>query len=218
MTARATLVFDMGPCQFIRIQFRRIRRKDEEFNALGVFLDEAFDQPRLVRGVSIHDQEDLTVHARDQALEEIPEHNANPSNATATNLKGDWLTGGLGHDIVIGTNNNDALFGGGDADVLVGGAGDDDLNGDDNYIVSNGNWLNAGLNALPVNRTAGSTISYASYTITVTDSATLVGGPDQLYGGGGEDRLLGLRGNDYLDGGLGRDILIGGADNDQQAA
>ena len=105
---------------------------------------------------------------------------ANPSNATATNLKGDWLTGGRGHDIVIGTNNNDALFGGGDADTLVGGAGDDDLNGDDNYIVSNGNWLNAGLNALPVNRVAGSTISYASYTITVTDSATLVGGPDQL--------------------------------------
>jgi Ca2+-binding RTX toxin-like protein len=58
-------------------------------------------------------EEELTVgDALDQGYDQSP-----------SGLKGDWLNGSDGDDIVIGSSANDALFGGRGFDVLVGGAG-----------------------------------------------------------------------------------------------
>lgn len=54
--------------------------------------------------------------------------------------QGDWLTGGLGDDVVVGDAGDDVLFGGGGQDILYGGAGNDVINGDDNYIATSFDW------------------------------------------------------------------------------
>jgi Ca2+-binding RTX toxin-like protein len=58
----------------------------------------------------------------------------------ATGLKGDWLAGGAGEDIVIGAADDDALFGGEGEDLLIGGSGDDFLNGDDDFLATSFDW------------------------------------------------------------------------------
>lgn len=50
--------------------------------------------------------------------------------ATPTGVKGDWLYGAAGDDILAGVADNEVLAGGTGDDLLIGGAGDDDLLGD----------------------------------------------------------------------------------------
>jgi Ca2+-binding RTX toxin-like protein len=120
-----------------------------------------------------------------------------------TGLKGDWLTGGEGDDVVIGGSGNDVLFGGNGEDILVGGAGDDDINGDDNYLTSTLDW----------------SITYQgnpfdSHYHDIYIENTTVGSADVLYGGAGNDHMGGLGGNDILYGEAGDDVMAGCDDND----
>ncbi|WP_374828309.1 DUF5801 repeats-in-toxin domain-containing protein [Mycoplana dimorpha] len=107
------------------------------------------------------------------------------------------LSGGKGHDVLIGANNernngevsntlhggdgNDLLIGGTRAvNFLYGGDGDDTLYGQDRDDTLDGG-----------------------------------AGNDTLYGGAGNDILYGGDGNDILYGGAGNDTLYGGAGNDR---
>ncbi len=90
-----------------------------------------------------------------------------------------WMTGGLGNDVLVGGNLSDTLDGGAGDDVLYGGAGDDTLIGGLGNDVLNGedgnNTLDGGA------------------------------GNDLLNGGSGNDILTGGLGNDVLSGGAGND-------------
>jgi len=92
----------------------------------------------------------------------------------------DSLSGGTGDDVMTGGDGNDTLAGGADTDSLSGGAGADQLRGQ-----RHGDHLDGGE------------------------------GDDNLKGGGGNDTLLGGDGDDFLNGGTRADSLVGGDGNDK---
>lgn len=125
----------------------------------------------------------------------------NPLNDTGTRdhriPEDDFIYGGAGNDILIGTaiwdliygqGGNDTIFGNGDGDVIDGGIGDDILYGGDG---AGGILLND------------------------DDSISGGSGNDTIHGEYGDDILMGDAGNDMLYGGEGEDIIIGGAGIDQ---
>lgn len=63
----------MRPSQLVRVEFRRVRRKEEQFNAILMLFDELPDQLSFVGRMSIDDEEDLAVHSSDETLEEVAE-------------------------------------------------------------------------------------------------------------------------------------------------
>ena len=145
---------------------------------------------------------------------EIEEFIVQSESAERIAEKGDWLTGDLDSDSVIGAATDDALFGGGGKDLLVGGAGNDVLNGDDHYI------------AVPEWSVGPHNENY--FNILYTNASAIYNAPelgdaDTIYGGTGDDYILGMRGDDYLFGGTGKDVIsghsgadtiFGGADDD----
>jgi Ca2+-binding RTX toxin-like protein len=96
--------------------------------------------------------------------------------------------GGVGNDVLDGSNQADELTGGIGDDTLLGAGGDDELSGSSGNDVLEGSSGNDDLN--------GST------------------GNDRLYGGSGDDELSGSSGDDYLSGGSGVDDLSGGSGRD----
>ena len=110
----------------------------------------------------------------------------------------DVLIGGYGDDVLNGDAGRDTLSGGVGDDVLNGGAGKDDLDGGDgdDELFGNGgdDELRGG---------AGK------------DTLTGGNGDDKLIGGGGKDLLKGGNGDDVLKGGGGKDTLKGGAGDDK---
>ena len=127
---------------------------------------------------------------------------ANGNAQSGTGLKGDWLNGGDGDDIVVASADDDALFGGHGSDILIGGAGDDVLNGDDDYTAISFDWAISDYGNL----------FDRWYSLIMIESAP-AGAADELYGGAGNDFLAGGFGDDHLYGGDGNDS-IGGNDND----
>ena len=135
---------------------------------------------------------------------------------SGTGLKGDWLSGNNGDDILVGGADNDVLSGGAGNDLLIGGAGDDDLFGDIDWVPTSLNWSGSLVantlayapvigNAHPSGEGAdrsGNDIIYAG------------AGNDRAWGGLGDDILYGEAGSDYLHGNGGNDNLFGGSDDD----
>lgn len=133
--------------------------------------------------------------------------------------RGDWLDGGLGDDLLVGSSSRDMLLGGVGEDTLVGGAGDDHLSGDG---MSGG--LLEGWDFKRVEVLFGKDSS--TWHVGLSDasiSTAAEGGNDILYGqsghdfltaGGGDDLLDGGPGNDVMAGGQGHDTLLGGSDDD----
>ena len=66
------------------------------------------------------------------------------TTTAALDERGDWLNGGQGDDIAVGSAAHDVLLGGGGADLLVGGAGNDHLLGDADYVPDDYDWTFAG--------------------------------------------------------------------------
>jgi len=128
-------------------------------------------------------------------------------SGSATQLKGDWIDGGEGNDIVIGDVDNDQLMGGGGIDIMVGGAGDDNLIGAlERTLVQVDNWA--------VTRQVTGT----EYLLIYNGDAQAAESPndagDKLYGGAGADWARGGAGGDFIDGGSGEDVLFGEASAD----
>ncbi|WP_326838966.1 calcium-binding protein [Pseudomonas mandelii] len=124
--------------------------------------------------------------------------------------RGDWLDGGLGDDLLIGSPSRDVLLGGNGLDTLIGGAGDDNLSGDDVTAGLAENWNFKTVDVLLGNAVISrrGVLSYAS-----TSNAE-EGGDDILYGQGGHDFMTGGWGDDLLDGGTGNDVMSGDQGND----
>ena len=124
-------------------------------------------------------------------------------------LKGDWLDGYTGEDILVGGTGDDLLTGGDGADVIVAGAGDDNVYGDFFLDFANLDWS--------VSRQVDTTAAGTTYKLNFTlgnAQAGVGGGNDEIYGGAGNDWLMGGLGDDVLDGGADADVLFGeeGAD------
>lgn len=134
------------------------------------------------------------------------------------------VTGGHGHDRLIGTPGNDTIFGGRGNDTLIGldghdyldgGEGDDLLEGgggNDTLIGGPGNdTLDGGAGNDVLNGGPGDDVLFGG-----DGNDLLIGGPgnDTLYGGAGNDTLQGGKGDDVMYGGEGHDILRGGAGHD----
>jgi Ca2+-binding RTX toxin-like protein len=149
--------------------------------------------------------------------------------------------GGVGADILVGTNFADLILGDAGNDVLKGFGGNDVLNGGtgaDGMAGGDGNDVyyvdNAGDDVIE-GEWAGTDAVYSSIDYTLTDHVErlyLTGGAhngtgnalgndiwgnnanNNLSGLGGDDWLWGQDGDDLLVGGTGRDSLIGGNGSD----
>ncbi|WP_406228468.1 calcium-binding protein [Pseudomonas siliginis] len=127
--------------------------------------------------------------------------------------RGDWLDGGQGDDLLIGTASRDVLLGGNDRDTLIGGAGDDVLSGDETTGALEQGWS---VKRAAVTIARGVTSHRAVYSKASINSAP-EGGSDVLYGQGGKDIINGGWGEDLLDGGADDDFLKGDQGNDTLA-
>ncbi len=127
----------------------------------------------------------------------------------------DHLSGNGGSDSINGGIGNDSLFGGNDADVLNGLAGADFLRGDDGDDT-----LLDGTGRDILHGSAGNDSLMGQ-----AGPASLFGGDgddtlkgaadnDTPFDGGGSDRLFGLLGDDILQGDDGADSLMAGPGND----
>lgn len=98
------------------------------------------------------------------------------------------ISGGSGHDYIVGSGLTNQLYGGQGNDTIYAGSGENTLSGD-----------------------AGSDRIFAGVG---NDSVHGGGGNDELFGGDGQDTLHGDAGADALGGGHGNDKLYGGAGHD----
>jgi Ca2+-binding RTX toxin-like protein len=129
-------------------------------------------------------------------------------------LRGDWLGGNEGDDVLVGTALDDVLSGGGGTDVLVGGAGRDFLFGDADYTARSFSWTIAvkadGRTDLAGNAALDNPASSAAdiiYAGAGNDYVSAGHGDDSVYGGDGDDLIFGNAGADTLYGERGRDAL-----------
>ena len=123
---------------------------------------------------------------------------------TATNLRGDLLSGGADDDQLYGDVGNDALAGGAGSDSLLGGAGDDIILGDHDITDANITWA-ATQQATPQPDNG------TKYTFTFTNATyenPTVGGDDIIYAGDGKDLVDAGLGNDIIDAGMGDDVVF----------
>lgn len=133
--------------------------------------------------------------------------------------RGDWLDGGLGDDLLVGSSSRDMLLGGVGGDTLVGGAGDDNLSGDGMTGGLLDSWDFKRVE-LPFGKNSSSWhvgLSDASISTAVEGGNDILygqGGHDFMTAGGGDDLLDGGPGNDFMGGGQGNDTLLGGSDED----
>ena len=113
------------------------------------------------------------------------------------NNQREYLFGGTGNDLLLGSDYSDFLSGDDGADTLEGGSGNDNLAGG----TGNDRLLGgSGLDTLDGGEGEDSLMGGA--------------GDDALYGSLGHDLLLGEGGNDTLTGGRGNDWLAGGDGDD----
>lgn len=124
--------------------------------------------------------------------------------------RGDWLDGGVGDDLLIGTPSRDVLLGGNGLDTLIGGAGDDNISGDDTTAYLTEDWDFKIVN-VPLGHGVVSNRGVLSH---ASSSNATEGGDDILYGQGGRDFMAGGWGDDLLDGGTGNDVMSGDQGND----
>ncbi len=128
----------------------------------------------------------------------------NSHSGTPSNLKGDFLSGGAGHDVLVGAQFNDLLSGGSGKDIVVGSAGNDDIWGDRemmaglDWSVDRKSTFQDGIPTFT---------SFYTGVVTLTDGS--VGDADVIYGGTGDDWISGEAGDDYIDGGADNDVLFG---------
>ncbi|MDT4289436.1 carbohydrate-binding domain-containing protein [Methylomonas sp. MO1] len=147
------------------------------------------------------------------------EQNSEAANGTdQANLSGDFLSGGLGDDMLIGvtlsnastgeSGGNDLMLGGDGQDWVDGGGGDDTLYGDASGYA-NSNW------AVIRELTTVGTTTTASVQFSNADATDLgIGSADTIYGGAGKDWIFSNQGDDVVDAGIDDDVVFGGLGQD----
>ncbi|MFN0298752.1 MAG: hypothetical protein ACKVQU_00200, partial [Burkholderiales bacterium] len=128
-----------------------------------------------------------------------------------TTIRGDWLSGQAGDDILVTGADRDFLTGGSGSDLLISGAGDDSLIGDANWVVSDWNWRYRDEGGV---RVYESVIGELNPTDGGNDTMYAGSGVDYARGGRGDDVIFGEGGNDDIVGEWGDDSLFGGDGND----
>ena len=124
------------------------------------------------------------------------------SGLTPAGVDRDWLSGGEGDDLLVGSTGDNGLSGGAGSDLIAGGAGADSILGDADWLATDFDWSYS---------RNGSQRVYSP----VTGEQNPPGGDaDTIYGGGGDDFVLGQAGDDIIFGDEGADHLVGneGAD------
>ena len=199
-------------------------------------------------GASIHGYqlgaEDYLISRLDPAQRTSEANGVNLATSTANNFivgengVDDFITGGLGNDLIFGGTGTNTLLGGLGVDLLVGGTGSDTLNGGDDIdslVGGAGNdvYVDDTFEDLIVELANGGTDTVqtlaAAYSLELLanvenlsyeglDADQFVGTGNALAntisGGDLADTLSGLAGNDTLQGGLGADTMIGGDGSD----
>jgi Ca2+-binding RTX toxin-like protein len=136
----------------------------------------------------------------------------------------DVLSGYVGADLMAGRGGNDTMIAGGGNDTMAGGPGDDFFRGnggDDLILGGDGNDAINGLSGFDtLEGDAGDDVIFGGSdadVIRAGDGNDFVDGGDHddlIAGGRGHDVLVGSLGNDIVDGGAGNDLLFGGAGMD----
>lgn len=147
-------------------------------------------------------------------------------NDEGSGKKGDWLSGGVGDDILIGSADDEALAGGAGRDILVGGPGDDNIFGGANWTAQSFGWFYWEEQAGPDSAVGLRVFQpVAGETNPLDDGADIVYagsgadwvwgsyGDDVIYAEDGDDKVIGEWGNDSLLGGSGDDALVGDSDD-----
>ena len=146
-----------------------------------------------------------------------------PADAIPDNNR-DFITAGLGNDLVYGGDDADTLFGDGgddtlyagiDADSVVGGEGNDTLVGEEGSDTMDGGVGNDLLVGGTYTPGAGDPVAQPN-PLNLTDATDLDPGNDRdsLSGGFGNDTIYGGDDDDTLDGGDSNDLVYGGIDDD----
>ena len=156
------------------------------------------------------------------------------NTGTASGLKGDWLSGNAGDDLLISGADHDVLAGGAGADVLIAGAGDDNLLGDADYVpqfipeatrrysIGSISWYHGSTTTFDWGYTDTADVRLFSPVRGETNPVGGAGdalhagaGDDRAWAGEGDDNVWGEDGNDTLSGDAGNDVMLGGAGNDR---
>ena len=114
------------------------------------------------------------------------------------------MTGGAGHDYIIGNAGNDTIVGAQDDLVLDGGGGADTLNVGASFTSSSDAQI---VNIENVTLTTAATLNLSNQTeaFTITGSSSA----DSITGGSGNDTIVGAQNDTLLDGGGDTDTLNG---------
>jgi VCBS repeat-containing protein len=189
-----------------------------DINASGAVTFRAapnFEVPADANGDNVYA---ITVIASDGVLTA-----SQPVAILVTNVdEGVNAVGGIGADLLIGSDFNDTLSGDAGNDTLLGSAGNDTLIGDaGNDVLMGGagaDLLEGGEGTDSVSY-SGSTLGVVVNLITQTASdgdaaGDTISGFENAFGGNGDDRLTGDALNNSLSGGTGNDTLIGGVGDD----
>jgi Ca2+-binding RTX toxin-like protein len=129
------------------------------------------------------------------------------------------VTGGSGHDSLLGDSAANVLGGYFGHDTLAGDAGDDTLNGadgNDRLVGGSGaDWVSY-VASVTVDLTAQRAISTAEGNDTFDGIENILASDahDSLLGDGLANNLVGSGGNDTIDGGADNDVLTGGLGDD----
>ena len=134
----------------------------------------------------------------------------------------DTLTGGAGDDSLSGGDGNDSLTGGLGEDTLLGGSGNDSLTIDSGDSMVNGGadidtvTVPSGSGNVSLNLSTGfiEKVTAAASTGNNNFNATGAGWAVSIIGGSGNDSMTGGNLADTLTGGAGNDTLEGGLGND----
>lgn len=136
--------------------------------------------------------------------------------------RGDFLDGGDGNDLEVGSSARDLIFGASGKDTLYGAAGDDVMFGDSYSVRDDLGEVHSIMDvevqyqvlldwdAVIINNADGVNAQLSSITFEHSEESW----DDVMYGGAGNDLLRGEGGNDWLDGGEGDDAVSGDEGND----
>jgi Ca2+-binding RTX toxin-like protein len=114
----------------------------------------------------------------------------------------DWINGGAGDDIIIGSTGQNGLAGGGGNDLIAGGAGDDHIFGDNDWRAQDFDW------------TVTNNNNTYLYSPVAGEEDPADSGADTIYGGGGNDVVFAGQKNDIAFGDAGDDFILGEEGND----
>lgn len=121
----------------------------------------------------------------------------NLADTIVGNGSSDYIEGRSGNDVLIGGEGNDSIIGGAGNDIAQGDAGDDIIFGDAGDDIVNGN--------------AGNDFIHLGAGDDTADGGE---GVDMILASAGDDAVMGAAGNDIIDGGAGNDVLDGGSGDD----